>query len=92
MDRYQTLKLETDFSLGELLYYLFFGIMLFSKGMGWYDGMPEYQICLVIGVFCLILKLLLDKYTLWECLLIGVFGLLGICHGYFQEKRECLPV
>ena len=67
------LKLEADFSLGELLYYLFFGIMLFSKGMGWYDGMPEYKICLVIGVFCLILKLLLDKYTLWECLLIGVF-------------------
>lgn len=90
MDRYQTLKLETDFSLGELLYYLFFGIMLFSKGMGWYDGMPEYQICLVIGVFCLILKLLLDKYTLWECLLIGVFGLLGIMSWVFSREKGML--
>lgn len=90
MDRYQMLKLEADFSLGELLYYLFFGIMLFSKGMGWYDGMPEYKICLVIGVFCLILKLLLDKYTLWECLLIGVFGLLGIMSWVFSREKGML--
>lgn len=88
--RYQTLKPEADFSLGELLYYLFFGIMLFSKGMGWYDGMPEYRICLVIGVLCLIIKLLLDKYTLWECLLIGVFGLLGIMSWIFSREKGML--
>lgn len=77
-------------SVNEILYYFFFGIMLFSKGMGWYDGMAEYRICLMIGVFCLAVKLVLDKYTLWECLVIGVFGLLGVASWRFSREKGML--
>ena len=90
VEKRQTVKLEKTCSLGELLYYLFFGTMLFSKGMGWYDGMLEYQVCLVIGAFCLILKLLLDKYTVWECLVIGVFGCLGVMSWIFSREKGML--
>lgn len=83
----QTVKEKTVFRPGELLYYIFFAVMLFSKGMGWYDGMAEYKLCLMIGVVCLLAKLALDEYTLWECLVIGVFGLLGVVSWRLSHEK-----
>ena len=65
-------------TVNELLYLIFFGVMLFSKGMGWYDGMRPYQLCLLIGMGCLGLKLILTKYTPWQFLVAAVFGVLGV--------------
>lgn len=65
-------------TVNELLYLIFFSVMLFSKGMGWYDGMRPYQLCLLIGMGCLGLKLILTKYTPWQLLVAAVFGVLGV--------------
>lgn len=46
----KTQKKEAALTVNELLYLIFFGVMLFSKGMGWYDGMRPYQLCLLIGM------------------------------------------
>lgn len=57
----KTQKKEAALTVNELLYLIFFGVMLFSKGMGWYDGMRPYQLCLLIGMGCLGLKLILTN-------------------------------
>ena len=46
----KTQKKEAALTVNELLYLIFFSVMLFSKGMGWYDGMRPYQLCLLIGM------------------------------------------
>ena len=74
----KTQKKEAAVTVNELLYLIFFGVMLFSKGMGWYDGMRPYQLCLLIGMGCLGLKLILTKYTPWQLLVAAVFGVLGV--------------
>lgn len=74
----KTQKKEAALTVNELLYLIFFGVMLFSKGMGWYDGMRPYQLCLLIGMGCLGLKLILTKYTPWQLLVAAVFGVLGV--------------
>jgi len=51
-----------NISLSEMFYYLFWIIMLFAKGTGLYEGMRQYNICLVLAMFCLGLKLLFTKY------------------------------
>ena len=57
----KTQKKEAALTVNELLYLIFFGVMLFSKGMGWYDGMRPYQLCLLIGMGCLGLKLIRER-------------------------------
>lgn len=52
----------------ECLYYLFWIIMLFAKGTGMYEGMRQYNVCLVLAMFCLIGKLVFTDYTILECL------------------------
>ena len=74
----KTQKKEAALTVNELLYLIFFSVMLFSKGMGWYDGMRPYQLCLLIGMGCLGLKLILTKYTPWQLLVAAVFGVLGV--------------
>lgn len=66
------------FTRSEILFYVFFCVMLFSKGMGWYDGMPQYRICLLIGAACLMAKLLLSRYTLQQFCMAAVLGGLGL--------------
>ena len=53
-----------NISLSEMFYYLFLIIMLFAKGTGLYEGMRQYNICLVLAMFCLGLKLLFTKLSL----------------------------
>ena len=53
---------DVNISLSEMFYYLFWIIMLFAKGTGLYEGMRQYNICLVLAMFCLGLKLLFTKY------------------------------
>ena len=85
----KTQKKEAALTVNELLYLIFFGVMLFSKGMGWYDGMRPYQLCLLIGMGCLGLKLILTKYTPWQLLVAAVFGMLGVLSWRCSAEREC---
>lgn len=66
-----------DICLGELLYYLFWSIMLAAKGLGLYEGMLSYNIALLISFFCIAIKLLLEKHTIDELLIEGALLLLG---------------
>ncbi len=52
--------------LSELLYLLFFGIMLFAKGIGLYDGQNIYKIFLVLAFLCIALKMCITEYSVKE--------------------------
>lgn len=52
----------------EIFYYLFWIIMLFAKGIGLYEGMKEYKICLILAMFFLFVKLVLTEYTISDFL------------------------
>ncbi len=55
----------------EICYYLFFGLMLFAKGIGLYDGQLLYKLFLLAAFFFLACKLVLTPYTVRERLAIA---------------------
>lgn len=61
----------------EILFYLFFGFLLFAKGIGLYDGQPVFKAILVIATLCLIGKICLEKYNIKQIIFIGGLFLLG---------------
>ncbi|MDD6071491.1 MAG: hypothetical protein PUC12_11885 [Clostridiales bacterium] len=69
-------------NVAEIVYYLYFAIMAFAKGIGLYDGMWPYTVALFLGAVLIILKLMLTEHTIAEWLF--VLGLLGlgilVCH------------
>ena len=67
---------ELVFNVAEIIYYLYFAIMIFAKGIGLYDGMWPYTVALILGFFLVILKLALTEHTLAEWLF--VLGLSGL--------------
>ena len=71
-------KQRTDICIGEILYYLFWSIMLAAKGLGLYEGMLYYNIALILSFSCIILKLLLEKHTIRELLIEGALLSLGV--------------
>ena len=64
-------------NLQEIAYFGFFGILLIAKGIGLYEGMPLFNICLVLAVLFLGCKLLLTDYTLKEWGIIVLFTLIS---------------
>lgn len=55
--------------------------MLFTKGIGWYDGMTIYKIIFVGASGCILLKLILSKHTIKEwCFIIVAlsFGIINM--------------
>lgn len=61
--------------MSELLYLCFWGLMLFAKGIGLYDGQIVYKLFLVTAFLCIAVKMCITKYTYKEwaiilCLLI----------------------
>ncbi len=74
-------------SRNEILFYLFFSIMLFAKGMGWYDGMPQYRLCLVLGASFLLAKLTLSRYTLPQFVMTAVLGGLGLLSYLLSREK-----
>ncbi|MFI3213615.1 MAG: hypothetical protein R3Y24_09770 [Eubacteriales bacterium] len=67
---------EMKITLYEILFFAFWSIMLFVKGMGWYDGETVFKIALVVGSLCIFTKIAIEKYTIYE--LIGIVALLGL--------------
>lgn len=72
---------------GEILYYLFFGSLLFAKGIGLYDGQTVFKLVLIFASACLLLKLLIEEYTLAEyAAIVVILGLTGLTYVTSGEK------
>lgn len=67
---------KVSFRAEEIFYYHFFAILLFAKGIGLYDGMKEFTICLLAAFLCFAVKICLTEHTLGELLQMAV--LLGM--------------
>ncbi len=50
----------------EALYLVFWGLMLFAKGIGLYDGQTLYKIFLVAAFLCIAAKMCITEYSLKE--------------------------
>lgn len=61
---YSTVDMSIKFS--ELLYLCFWGLMLFAKGIGLYDGQTLYKIFLVVAFLCIAVKMSITEYSLKE--------------------------
>lgn len=68
---------EYKIQLSELFFYLFFGSLLFAKGIGLYDGQPWFKFFLLIALVGWGCKQLLTEYTMMDmigCVILVVFG------------------
>lgn len=68
------------FKAEEIFYYLFFAIMLFAKGIGLYEGMKAFTLCIIAAFICFTVKVCLTEHTVGELvqmLVLMVFGLLA---------------
>ena len=57
---------STTIRLSELMYLCFFGIMLFAKGIGLYDGQNAYKVFLVVAFLFIAVKMCITEYTYKE--------------------------
>lgn len=64
-------------TVSELVYLLYFSVMLGAKAVGLYEGQLLYNICLVIGATFFALKILLTKHSISEYLIIILLFALG---------------
>lgn len=62
----ENLENSITIQLSELLYLLFFGIMLFAKGIGLYDGQNIYKVFLILAFLCIALKMCITEYSFKE--------------------------
>ena len=72
------MRIYRDIKLSEIFYYLFWIIMIYAKGIGLYEGLIEYKICLTLALFCVGLKFLLTSYRLMDLFWIVPAGVLGV--------------
>lgn len=78
---------KAGFSTGEILYYLFFGTLLFAKGIGLYDGQAVFKLILVFASACLFLKIAVERYTFSEYFrMLAVLGLTAATYLISGEK------
>ena len=78
-------------SMGEILYWFFFGALLFAKGIGLYDGQAVFKLVLVFAAACLGLKIATDKYTMAEMLkILAVISLTAATYLMSGEKGMLL--
>ena len=68
------------FKAEEIFYYLFFAIMLFAKGIGLYEGMKAFILCIIAAFICFTVKVCLTEHTVGELaqmLVLMAFGFLA---------------
>lgn len=68
----------TGFRAGEIFYYLFFAIMLFAKGIGLYEGMRSFRLCIIAAFICFVVKICLTEHTVGELIQMLVLMALGV--------------
>lgn len=81
---------EITGSLGEILYLVFFGLLLLAKGIGLYDGQVIFKIFLMLASVCLILKLAIEVYSLREVILMAVIMVLTVTAYFISGEKGLL--
>lgn len=74
----------------ELFYYLFFVIMVMVKGTGMYEGMKLYMLGLFLAMLCLGIKLVIDRYTVGEVIIVGMLIGLGLAIYHYSGETAAL--
>ncbi len=69
---------ENNITVEEGLYYAFFSILLFAKGIGLYDGQFLFKCFLVAAVICWAGKMAASRYCMKEIIGIALFLGLGV--------------
>ena len=72
--------------ISEIFYYLFWVIMIYAKGTGLYEGMRVYNICLVLALFFLTLKLIITKYYAAD--LLWMIPVTLLCGWVYLHSRD----
>lgn len=84
-------KAKLEISAGELLYWGFWGVMLFAKGIGLYEGMKLYNFCLIGAFLCVIAKILFTKHSGKDYVWMGLLALLsGIVYIHSGDKSALI--
>lgn len=80
-------KWKKEITLGEVLYWLFWGSLLFAKGIGLYDGQKIFKVILIVATLCLLCKICIEEYTITEYIYMAVvIGLTAIAYLSSGEK------
>ena len=78
---------QMTIKLSELLYLLYFGLMLFAKGIGLYDGQTVYKAFLLLAFACIAVKMCITEYTNREWIIIlFLLGLAAVIYRVSGEK------
>lgn len=77
---------KITFRAEEIFYYLFFAILLFAKGIGLYDGMRVFTLCLLAAFLCFAIKICLTEHTLGELIMMAF--LLGVGFLSYRTSGE----
>ncbi len=73
--------------ISEYMYLAFFAVMITVKMAGFYEGQFVFNAALILSAFLLIIKVVIDKYTICEYMMIALFVLLrGIVYLNTGEK------
>ncbi len=86
----QTNKNVLILNIAEIVYYFYFFIMAFAKGMGLYDGMWPYTAALLLGALLIVCKLVLTEHTLAEWLFALGMLALGILVWHNSGEKGAL--
>lgn len=81
-----SLREKLSISWEELFFYLFFSIMLITKGMGLIEGQALYTLGILAGAGCFAVKILLTRYSLMEYFISALLGILSVIA--FINTRE----
>lgn len=83
---------KLTFTIQELVYYIFFAMMLFVKGMGLYAGQWPYTVSLIIGAFLILVKLAITEHSIPEWIFILLMIALSITIYAHSHKLGILVI
>ena len=72
------------------LYYIAFGLLLFSKGIGLYDGTMAFKIFLIPALICLALKMVMTRYNKREAVLTALLLVSGAASYLLSGEKGLL--
>ena len=85
-------KNNNEFTISELVYYAYFALMLFVKGVGLYEGQWPYTLSLLLGAVLIIVKLLVTEHTITEWIFIVLMSTLAITIYFHSHKLGILII
>ena len=75
----------------EIVYYVYFAIMIGVRAFGFYEGMMIYNISLIAGMLLFMIKIFMTEHTALEYLIgILLFGIAGTVYLFSGEKGMLL--